>query len=174
MKNMLLLVITIFFSASAFAIDPTSTLPADVKKKHLQMSSGECADDLPSAAENFDLGNEAQLYIVPCYLGAYQGASYIYAVDKFNNITPVILLSYNDYTEAIVGSMEHTSAQFDKNTMQISTFSKGRGLGDCGETTLSKVVAYDDGYVSVKTIQIRAKAECDGDFDATWPVVFKQ
>ncbi|TNF26179.1 MAG: DUF1176 domain-containing protein [Deltaproteobacteria bacterium] len=173
MKNLIFLLITMF-SLTALAVDPTEGLPEAVKAKYQAMTAGECQTDTPWGAESFDLQGKANLYIVPCFLGAYQSGALAFTSDKFSNVQVVTVLSYDEIMQAVTATIDLMEPSFDPDTMTLSTYSKGRGLGDCGQTSTSKILVDDYGYVRVKTIEIRDKAECDGQYEDEWPVVFKQ
>jgi hypothetical protein len=68
-----------------------------------------------------------------------------------------------------------TNASFDESTKVLSTFAKGRGLGDCGQSSVTTLKKDDQwSLIQVITTEIRAKTECDGEVDTEWPVVFEQ
>jgi hypothetical protein len=61
-----------------------------------------------------------------------------------------------------------TNAGFDQGAMTLSTFNKGRGLGDCG-------VAEDwvwDGH-AFRLVLLRAMAHCKGIGQDDWPVLYR-
>jgi hypothetical protein len=62
---------------------------------------------------------------------------------------------------------------YNPQTKILSTYGKGRGLGDCGGSSKIKITLNEYGSVDVKTIEIRRKDKCDGKLNP-WPVVFKQ
>ena len=171
MKTVLLTLVLAFASFS-FAANPVDQLPAAVAKKHLAISDNACDTDLSSNVEAHDLGQGYTLYLVPCYMGAYQGSWYGY-IAKGEQVNPVIVLSHDEAAKAFVADMNLIEPGFDEKTKTLTTFAKGRGLGDCGQTSVSQIIVTDYGYVTVKTTEIRSKVKCDGKY-RTWPVVFKQ
>ena len=174
-KSLLITMATLAVATSAFA---ASGKPADaVLAKHKAiMGPEECQAELEDQSETYQLNANKQLVLIPCYMGAYQGSSRAYIVSGGSNspyIEQVMVLAYDELTKAISATLDLTSPDYDEKTKTLSTFAKGRGLGDCGQTSQSKIIA-DQYSVSVKTVEIVAKAECDGDYDKEWPVVFKQ
>lgn len=171
MKSILAgLVIAMSFS-SAYAARPTDGLPETLKKVHTALTATACDTELDMAPESFDLGNGNTLYLVPCMFGAYQGSSNGYILNG-DYVTQVVVLGAEGKT--IVGTLDLTSADYNPKTGILSTFAKGRGIGDCGQTSQTLIKAGEYGGVTVKTIEIRSKSKCDGKYVDTWPVVFKQ
>lgn len=159
-------------NTSAFAAE-IETLPANILAKHLAITGNECNSDIPGN-EEFDLGGKAKLYMIRCYMGAYQGSYKVYLSEyDGSSITQVAVLDYSEMAKGVVSNLDLMEASYSPETKTLSTFSKGRGLGDCGTSTVSRVVISEYGGVAIKTVEIRAKAKCDGDYK-DWPVVFKQ
>jgi hypothetical protein len=168
------LILLAFALPSAFAVDPTQGLPANVKNLHLAATQNGCETDLPSGAEKHDLGQNRFLYIVPCIMGAYQGSSRVYiteGADEFQ-VSQVAVLSRNEQAKAIVSELELTDAGYDPKTQILSTHARGRGIGDCGQSSRTKIMV-DQYFWTAKTIEIRSKPNCDGKL-TQWPVVYKQ
>jgi hypothetical protein len=87
----------------------------------------------------------------------------------------VVLESLDRVSEkdkSIIGTLELTEADYDPATKTLSTFAKGRGIGDCGQSSKS-IVNTEDYMATVRTVEIRSKSKCDGKL-SDWPVVFKQ
>ena len=137
------------------------------------MGADECEAELEDQSETYQLNANKQLVIIPCYMGAYQGSGRAYIVSNGKYIEQVMVLAYDDSAKSVAATLDLTSADYDEKTKTLSTFAKGRGIGDCGQASQSKIIA-DEYTVSVKTVQIVSKGECDGDFDKEWPVVFTQ
>ncbi len=163
------------FSSQCFAGTSTDGLPQSVLKLHSALSTGdaECSEDLEKP-EKFDLGQGRNLYIVQCMMGAYQGSANAYITEDNEAIaTPVMTLAYDELGKSVVSNLSLGEAYFDKEKSQIYTHSKGRGIGDCGQSSITKISLTDYGSISVRTTEIRAKSKCDGKMN-NWPVVFKQ
>lgn len=172
MKSILTGLVMLMSFSSAFAARPTDGLPESLKKVHTALTANACDAELDMAPESFDLGGGNTLYLVPCMFGAYQGSSNGYIVNG-DYVSQVVVLATEGKT--IVGTLDLTSASYDPKTGILSTFAKGRGLGDCGQTSQT-IVKLDNKYggITTKTIEIRSKDKCDGKYVDNWPVVFKQ
>lgn len=171
MKSILTGLVMLLSFSTALAARPTDGLPESLKKVYTALQAKACDTELDMAPESFNLGNGNTLYLVPCMFGAYQGSSNGYIVNG-DYVTQVVVLGSEGKT--IVGSLDLMEASYDAKTGILSTFAKGRGLGDCGQTSQTIVKADQYGGVTVKTIEIRSKDKCDGKYVDNWPVVFKQ
>lgn len=159
---------------SAHAVDPLEHLPSVVAKRQKVLIEDEtCEADLGVSSQVIELKENVNLYLVPCIMGAYQGSSRAYILQHGNTVTEVTVLAYDELAKAIVGSLELGEVQYDSKTAILSTFTKSRGLGDCGQSSVSKIMVDQYGSVTVKTVEVRAKDKCDGKY-GKWPIVFKQ
>ena len=175
---------TIIMTAAALTICSTALAEGKVGKpaaavlaKHKAIMGDECEAELEEQSSTYQLNGKKSLVIIPCYMGAYQGSSRVYIVSgntpDATYVEQVSVLAYDDSSKGVVGTLDLTSADYDEKTKTLYTFAKGRGIGDCGQSSQSKVIA-DEYTVTVKTVEITSKGDCDGNFDAEWPVVFKQ
>ncbi len=167
--------VLVLFTAQIHAANPLEGLPKSVVDKHTALVGKDaCSDDLPFGSESHELGNGAKLYIVPCMFGAYQGFGQVYiTTNNDTNVQPVIVLAYNELVKGIYGTTDLGDPAFDARTKTLTAFAKGRGIGDCGQSSVSKIIFSEYGSISVKTVEVRAKATCDGRM-SDWPVVFRQ
>lgn len=171
MKSILVLLAAI--SVNAFA-NPLADLPAKVVALHQALSEG-CEDEQLALKEVHDLGWKKKLYVIPCAMGAYQGYGHAFISSGEGDemyVQPVAVLGYNESSKGVEPQYELGSVGYDPKTKVLSTFAKGRGIGDCGQATISKIHS-EEWQVWVKTIEVRAKPKCDGK-ETRWPVVFKQ
>ena len=172
------LILTSFFvslilSSTAFAVDPLEPLPEAVAKKHVGILGEECNLESPRATEIHDLGQGTKLYLVPCVVGAYQLSARAYiAKNNDQNIQQVMVLAYSEISKAIVPTLNLGDPEFNRKMGILSTTTKGRGLGDCGQSSLTKISRTQYG-IETYTIQVKAKPTCDGKMKP-WPTVFKQ
>lgn len=172
MKSILTGFVILMSFSSAFAARPTDGLPESLKKVYTALMANACDQELDQAPESFVLGGGNTLYLVPCMMGAYQGSSNAFILNG-DYVSQVAVLATEGKT--IVPTLDLMSASYEPKTGILSTFAKGRGIGDCGQSS-ETIVKYDNSYggVTTKTIEIRSKSKCDGKFVDTWPVVFKQ
>ena len=164
-----------FSSYSAFANDPLLGLSAKISARHkVLIDEGTCQADTAESSEIVKLKQGMNLYLIPCYFGAYQGVTRAYmSEDDGLVISEILVLQMDETSKAVTATADLGSAAYDAKTRTLSTFAKGRGLGDCGQSSVSKILVGKDGGFVVKTIEIRDKESCDGQY-GKWPVVFKQ
>lgn len=167
----------IFCALNVHAGSDTKSIGEKVYQLHNTLHANSCDFDreFPIGPEVFALDSKNSLILIPCLFGAYQGSHMAYIVsNNAETVKPVLVLSYDDSVKALVPSFDLTTASFDEKTGKLSTFAKGRGLGDCGQTSVSEIKKSTYGDYTVKTVEIRNKSECDGDYEAEWTLVFKQ
>lgn len=166
--------IPVFFSILALSSTSVAAeVPAKVLERHSLITGDDCQSEMTSQAESHKLNDRRVLTLVPCIMGAYQGASKAYiSSPSGDSIEQVIVLAYDESARGIVGTTDLGDAQYDADKGLLLTHARGRGIGDCGQSSTSKVVV-GEYSVSVKTTQIRSKANCDGRH-TRWPVVFSQ
>ena len=156
------------------SVTSANNFPAEVMAKHRAIMGINCEADQEANATSYDLGNNRSLVMIPCYMGAYQGSARAYLV--FGNgadasIDQVAVLSMEGKT--LVPSLDLGDGDYDPKTKTIYTHAKGRGIGDCGQSSQSKVSIDQYGSVSIKTTKIYSKDKCDGKM-TDWPLVFSQ
>lgn len=109
-------------------------LPADIQRFH--NTSADCEDWKTQAGGNqkaskIKLDANRSAYIVPCFFGDYNFISKLYVVGKSGETVPQ-LFAEGDATEGWRGTDLLVNAHYDPGSRLLSSFSKGRGLGDCG------------------------------------------
>lgn len=164
---------SMLFGFNAFAVDPLAGVPASVANLHQVVTANGCDTDLSHGTEVFDLGFGKKLYLVPCMMGAYQGFGRAYLTgsdDQF--VEQVAILTWNEVVNGVASEFDITDLAYDPATKLLTSRGKGRGIGDCGTSTVSKVIV-DKYTVGVKTVEVRSKPKCDGKL-SRWPIVFKQ
>lgn len=161
------------FSQLALANSTDDIVPRAVVNLHAALD-GECDLRNLELAEVYPVGAVNKLYLIMCQQYAYQASynAYIYN-EQSKTARPVMVLAYNETTKGIEPTYQLMEASYAPRTKVLSTGSKGRGLGDCGQTTDTKLIPTNGGDVLFKTFEIRHKSKCDGKMN-NWPVVFKQ
>lgn len=109
------------------------------------------------------------LYLLSCEMYAYNSLEKAYIVDDYS--TTLVSVAEVSPTGSIFATNDLMGAGFDAATNTLGTFSKGRGVGDCGQ---SAIYTYDVREQKFALTEARNKQECDGDFDAEWPIVYKK
>ena len=59
---------------------------------------------------------------------------------------------------------------FNKDTLIFTSYYKGRGLGDCGDSGIYK---FNESVRKVELIEYSSKTECD-EIDSEWPVIYRK
>ena len=155
--------------ASLSAMARTDVIPNAIIDMHIVT----CPDVSTKPGEMFyevhKLTNGNTLYLLGCETYAYNTMEKAYIIDTLESVSavsvPEILLD-----GSIGSTTDLMGASFDPATETLSTFSKGRGMGDCGSSAIYK---YNNTYDSFALVEARIKDSCDG-VDSDWPVVYKR
>jgi hypothetical protein len=161
-----------------------ASLPVGVTDMHSSATAGVCQklSDIDTAflpIGEYKLEKNVTLYLVPCMDGAYQPSYRAYSqwadpnTKEQPKVSQLVVLAYDDTQRSVVGALDLISPKFDPKTNYLNTRSKGRDMGDCGQSSVSKIIVGDYGAVTAKTFKIKSKANCDG-ANNDWPVVFSQ
>jgi hypothetical protein len=153
------------------AAAPRPLLPAEAKV--LTAKARElCSDDgRISLDDTWRLSPDMSLHGFSCpgISGAYNAASvFLIASDGKPQAARPVTFVYPPGIAAAAGEALAINAGFDKSTMTLSTFNKGRGLGDCG--------AQEDWVFDGRTFQLvllRKMARCKGVSTDDWPVHYQ-
>jgi len=115
-----------------------------------------------------EYGDKGTMFIIPCGgPGAYNIVNIAIVHDDENDsarVAPFPTMSQRGptVTDTII------NAAWDELTGQVSQFYKGRGLGDCGTSSLWEWVG-GGSYGNFVLIEERSKDDCDGVYD-DWPL----
>lgn len=86
----------------------------------------------PIAREYYPLSEHETLFIVPCGTGAYNFAYRLYLENRqYDEVRPLYFATYSD-NYGWGGTSSLFNITYDPETNILTSFSKGRGLGDCG------------------------------------------
>ncbi len=110
----------------------------------------------------------ATLYVVNCEMFAYNSLEKAYIVDAYE--TKMVSVAEVAVDGSIYATSDLMGAGFDPATNTLYTFSKGRGIGDCGSSASYLFSPYETKFALQ---EVRIKDTCDGE-DTEWPVVFKK
>jgi hypothetical protein len=87
-------------------------------------------EDVLTDQQSFDLGNGKKLFLVNCWRAAYQSGSIVFFAD---GAVPPRLLTFQSWDgKKFVPFDAPSEAEFDLEKKTLSSFHKGRGIGDCG------------------------------------------
>ncbi len=116
-------------------------------------------------------GNQ-RLYIAMCNIHAYQ-SSYVMYTEKVNQegVSSLVLNQYKD-GEIIDGDRWIIDPEYDQKSKTLTTRSKGRAMGDCGSKAFYHWEGQDGGFFDL--VKYWSKDECDGDFEASWPLQYEK
>jgi len=152
------------------------SLPPGVAGTLAAKAKALCGDDDETRLEDgIRLGRDTSLYGYSCpsSSGAYNLHSVFLIVPEANpQAARAVDFAYPIKLGSSVAesgkAFTTTNASFDKETMTLSTFAKGRGLGDCG-------TAEDwvwDGQ-NFRLTLLRIMPHCKGIGDDDWPVLYR-
>jgi Protein of unknown function (DUF1176) len=152
-------------SAQAFSRRANSALPAQLLA--LRTSDCEDAERLDNnigRIEAYDIGGSRTLWAVPCGTGAYNTWSRYYVQSRSGSLSPIRFEGdqHRD-SEDVFGLM---NPSVEPNRGIVTVFSKGRGLGDCGETATYAWTG--EAFVLAKFNEMQP---CGGIVSPYWPSV---
>ena len=116
------------------------------------------------------LDDSHNLYILPCEAGAYNGLYKVY-VETSGEFAPQYFADFSD-TLGWTGASTLFNVEYDPATKQITTFSKGRAMGDCG--TKGQWDWQESGF---KLVEFRSQGECNWDGQGEipeFPMIYPQ
>lgn len=142
----------------------TKAMRAVLDKESDCGSSYEGGEGEPPAVEAYALGGGKTLALLPCGSGAY----------NFNTVPYILadgraVLAKFDYMgggDATPASPMLTNAGWDTKTSQLSSYDKGRGLGDCGA---SEEYVWDG--TMFRLVEARRMPDCRG--SVNWLAVWR-
>jgi len=160
-------------------IDTINQLPAGVA---LSFSSpaGRCYnpfdEEQPRALRGFKakITDEVDLYGIPCGAGGAYNQIVAFWAASGTYVTPLALPSINE--GAPIAMMDAFNASYDPEKRELTSFYKGRGLGDCGTYHRWAVSDIDIGNM-FRLVEMLNKDDCDGvykedlsDYEQLWPL----
>lgn len=140
-------------------LDLPKAIPADLLAYHAEKSECDEFGEVINAEdwEVHQLDNSKLLFMIPCGSGAYNFAFSFYLADtQTGNYSQLLFADYWE-PQGWGGTDILINAYFDPKEKTLSSYYKGRGLGDCGNSGLWQWSDY-----SFKLLKFNAKSECDG------------
>jgi hypothetical protein len=92
----------------------------------------DCQADPPDGPTSNRLAPGVVLWVVPCWVGAYQISSALVLADERGGHARLVDLG--NERNALSSAMA-TNAEFSTDDQKLYAYAKGRGLADCGEST---------------------------------------
>jgi Protein of unknown function (DUF1176) len=152
-------------SAQAFSKRANSTPPAELLTlRTSDCEDGEQLDNNIGRIEAYDIGRISTLWAVPCGAGAYNTWSRYYIQNRSGSLRPVRFSGSQDRDDEDVFGLMNPSVIPARGT--ITVFSKGRGLGDCGEAA-----TYAWTGKTFVLAQFNEMQPCGGIVSTYWPSV---
>jgi hypothetical protein len=112
-----------------------------------------------------EFGPDERLYILPCWSAAYNFGWKVF-VESAGDIMPVALPQYSP-SVGWTATTYVVNYWYDPGTKELGSYSKGRGIGDCGNAGLWERHEY-----GFRLKQFSSKEECDGE-PGEFPVVYE-
>jgi len=155
------------------AANETSALPEAIVKFHSGVAECDMSERQPKLfAEGIvrgTLDDNNLLFMLPCFVGAYNMVFRIYVYDKRypNDVRPEYFAAYSD-RRGWFGKPDLINPAYDPATKTITARELGRGIGDCGSLPSYRWTA--DG---LRLVTYRYWAKCDGThLPDDWPVIY--
>jgi len=126
----------------------------------LPLSREECpaAGEYPDMVESWVLGSGKVACAVPCFAGAYNVIYRAFLVDAASGrVERPLRFAIVNARGRIERQAEVVSPAFDERTKTLSSFNRGRGLGDCGEQ-----YRWRWNGERFRLVEQRVKDACDG------------
>ncbi|MEM8541217.1 MAG: DUF1176 domain-containing protein, partial [Pseudomonadota bacterium] len=165
-------------SASLEQINSVDELPRGVAIA-FSAPAGRCYnpfdEDQAQALRGFKvkISDEADLYGIPCGGGGAYNQLIAFWAASGNFVAPLALPSINKGQP--IAMMDAFNASYDPEKRELTSFYKGRGLGDCGTYHRWSVSDFDIGNL-FRLEEMRNKEDCDGvykedlsDYEQLWP-----
>ena len=128
-----LLALTVGLGTATWAAPAPLPIPRNVITA--AMKKADCSLPIKDALEGIDvstLDDKLKLVEVPCWRAAYQAGSILFVLDPAAP-AKARLLSFQHWNGKKIGpTLNLTMPSFEESTKVLSSFNKGRGLGDCG------------------------------------------
>ena len=135
-----------------------------------RMTDTDCLpmDDIVTAAdiEKGLIDNAYPIYFIPCWAGAYNFSWKAY-VERFEGEYAEMAFPEFSPTDGWTATSQLVNYSWDPETLRVSTYNKGRGLGDCGTSGLWQWSGF-----GFRLLEFRAKPDCDGGDPGDFPLVY--
>jgi hypothetical protein len=142
----------------------TKAMRATLDKESDCGSSYEGGEGDPPAVETYALGGGKTLALLPCGSGAYNFSTVPYIVEGGHAV--LASFDFMGGGDATPTSPLLTNAGWDAKTGQLSSYDKGRGLGDCGA---SEQYVWDGAMF--RLVEARRMPDCRG--SVNWLAVWR-
>lgn len=176
-KILLMSVFSCVLSMSAMASDTPPVIPQKLIEHHSAVCTefpteeGRYLMRAEYSLPKSPYSNEAKkLYVLGCEMYAYNSLEKAYIVDQSGNITDVYVAEI-DHERSFSATSDLMGADYDEKSNTLGLFQKGRGIGDCGSST---IYSYNPEAEKFILIEARMKNECNGEVEDEWPVIYSK
>lgn len=115
--------------------------------------------------ESHHLPGGFALHIAQCFAGPYNFTQ-LYFFERRDDLR---LLYFADFGDSWTGTNQLFNSDFDPKSGSLSSFYKGRGIGDCGSAGQWVWSGY-----SFRLVEFSAWPDCDNGKDSEeWPIIYK-
>jgi hypothetical protein len=129
------ILLVLFFAQSVAAQQkvqlPKALVEDAFKKGECEVELGEAIKDLETSGE---LSGGLHLVDVPCWRAAYNFGSILFALDSSAPEKARLLSFQRPEKNKLTSTYQLSSPGYDEKTKILSSFHKGRGVGDCGSS----------------------------------------
>lgn len=144
-------------------------IPDTLLARHAANSQCEPPNLLVNRADqwSFRMSATETLHMLPCWSAAYNFGWLVYVQNQYE--TRQQYFAFPSQAGGWMASADLTNAGYDAQTLTLSSFAKGRGLGDCGTSGIWQW----DGY-TFALLEFSAKYECDGEgYPGEFPIIYR-
>ncbi|WP_439527399.1 DUF1176 domain-containing protein [Pannonibacter sp.] len=136
------------------------------------------AETLESIGGRFyGIDERSGIWELPCFLGAYQGSFvYAYSILLDGDLNTALLHFQRPPTGEPADDPEIISPVFDPATSRLTSFTRSRGIGDCGRFETYELVFLEGESIGWDAVELREKTDCNGVDDApeSYPLIWKR
>ncbi len=111
--------------------------------------------------------SSSKLIILGCEMYAYNTMEKGYFLDSYGDINVVAVTEVDELGE-FSSTTNLMGAYFNPDTLELETSSRGRVMGDCGQSAVYKLNTETERF---NLVTQALKVECDGS-EEPWPTVF--
>lgn len=148
------------------------TIPDQILSKHAKNENCDALEDLIHGSDwqVHQVNNATLMFMLPCSAGAYNFSYAFYTQSvEYDGVTQLLFADFWD-SLGWTGTDILFNAGYDPQTRTLTSYYKGRGLGDCGTSGEWQWQEY-----GFKMLKFFAKSECNGyvdDADLSFPQIF--
>ena len=158
----------VIVSPKAPKLLPRKLAAADIERtlKPLECEASETS--METSYARLDAKTSLALLPAPCGNGAYNYYSYALLIDNAGKVRPATFEISGGMGEGSDNSL--VNADWDEKSREITTYAKGRGLGDCGSI---QAYAWDGRSFRLKRMGVMGECRGSMDYIPVWRTVVR-